>query len=87
MKRRDLAVLICVAAISAVISLILASVLFSSKKLSQKVPVVQKLNQTFPDVAHDPAYTGIFNDKAIDLTQPVQIGPNNQNQKPFNPSP
>jgi hypothetical protein len=84
MKRQDLFILVSVAAIAAVFSIVLASALFAPKKLSQKVPVVDKISETFPDVTHDPAYTSFLNSQALDLIQPVQIGPHNQNQQPFN---
>jgi hypothetical protein len=87
MKRRDIVILIGVAVISGIFSLVLANALFSPKKLTQKVPVVQKISDSFPDVKNDPTYNSFLNDKALDLTQPVQIGPHNQNQKPFNSSP
>ena len=86
MKRRDLSILIVVAAITGVFSLILANALFGPKKLTQKVPVVEKISESFPDVKNDPAYNSFLNEKALDLTQPVQIGPHNQNQQPFNPT-
>ena len=84
MKRQDIAILAAVAIVAALFSLILANLLFSPKKLTQKVPVVDKISDSFPDVKNDPKYNSFLNDKALDLTQPVQIGPNNQNQKPFN---
>jgi hypothetical protein len=87
MKRRDFLILISVAVITGVFSLILASVVFAPKKLSQKVPVVDKITDSFPDVRHDPSYTSFLNNNSLDLTQPVQIGPHNQNQKPFSQSP
>jgi hypothetical protein len=85
MRRRDLLLLVSVAAITGAFTLILASVFFKTKPLSEKVPAVDKISSSFPDVRQDPAYTSFLNDKALDLTQPVQIGPN-QNQKPFSQS-
>lgn len=86
MRRRDLLMIVGVAVISAIISLLLASLIFKSKDLSTKVPVVDKINTSFPDVQHDPDYNSFLNSHALDLTQPVQIG-NSQNQTPFNNSP
>lgn len=83
MKRKDLLTLVGVAVFTAVFSVVLASIIFAPKKLSMQVPVIDKINATFPDVQNDPAYNSFLNNNALDLTQPVQIGPNNQNQVPF----
>ncbi|HET9721808.1 MAG TPA: hypothetical protein VFP32_02150 [Candidatus Saccharimonadales bacterium] len=85
MKRKDLLTVVGVAVVSGIISLIIANALFSPKRLSLKVPVVEKISGTFPDVKNDSQYNTIFNTNALDPTQPVQIG-NNQNQAPFSNS-
>ncbi len=86
MKRDDIAKIVVVAGISALISVVIAGAIFNSPaKHDKKVPVVSTISTTFPDVANDPNYNGIFNSKAIDPTQPVQIG-NSQNTSPFNGS-
>lgn len=86
MKRKDLLLLISVAVGTGVISLIIAGLLFAPKRLSTKVPVVKPIDSSFPDVVNDPTYNSFLNSNALDLTQPVRIG-NNQNQAPFNGSP
>jgi hypothetical protein len=86
MKRDDIIKVAVVAGFSAIISLVIAGALFNSPaKHNQKVPVVQPISTTFPDVANDPSYSGIFNSGALDPTQPVQIG-NSQNTSPFSGS-
>ena len=83
MKRDDIIKIVLVAGISAIASLIIAGAIFNSPaKHNQKVPQVTAISTTFPDVANDPNYTGIFNSNALDPTQPVQIG-NSQNSAPF----
>ena len=83
MKRGDIAKVSLVAGLAAIISFLIASSLFNSPaKHNLKVPVVQTINSSFPDVANDPTYNVIFNSNAIDPTQPVQIG-NSQNPSPF----
>lgn len=85
MKQKDSKLmLIVVAAITAVISLIISSAIFSSPKHHDlTAPVVQPLSSTFPDIKNDPNYNTFLNDKALDPTQPVQVG-NTQNNAPFN---
>ncbi len=84
MKRKDIVVLIAVAAITGFISLIIASIFFSvPKKQSSKVPAVNTITTSLPDVKNDPNYQSIFNSNALDPAQPVQIG-NTQNNAPFN---
>jgi len=83
MKREDIIKIGLVAGISAIISLVIAVAMFNSPaKHNQKVPVVQPITTSFPDVANDPSYNVIFNSNALDPTQPVQIG-NSQNTSPF----
>ena len=83
MKQKDLAVIIAVAFFAAVFSLILSGALFGSpKKNPIRVPVVDKISSTFPDVNNDNQYKTFFNNKALDPTQLIQIGGNN-NVTPF----
>ena len=79
MKQKDMILIIVVVFISAVFSLILSKVLFTSPKNRQeKVPNVQPITADFqqPDKKY-------FNSDAIDPTQIIKIGDNNNNQ-PFN---
>ncbi len=83
MKQKDIAVLVLVAGISAIISFVIAGAIFNPSKYSTQVPVAQPINPTCPDVANDSAYNTFLNSKALDLTVPVQIG-GSQNKDPFN---
>jgi len=83
MKRDDILKVVAVAIFAAVISLIIAGSIFNSPaKHNQKVPAVQPITTSFPDITNDPNYNTIFNSKALDPTQPVQIG-NSNNTSPF----
>jgi hypothetical protein len=86
MRRRDIFMIVIVALVSGIISLFIATAIFSSpKQRSAKVPIVVPINPNFPDVKNDPTYNVIFNSNALDPTQPVTIGGSN-NQSPFNSS-
>ncbi len=82
MRRRDILTIVAAAVITAIFTFILASAVFSPKRFSSKVPVIDTINSSFPDIKNDSAYNSFLNSNALDLTQPVQIG-NNQNQAPF----
>jgi hypothetical protein len=86
MRRKDLMALIATSVVTAVFSLIFATMIFgASKNRSTKIPTVQPINTNFPDIKNDPAYKNIFSSSALDPTQPVTIG-NSQNSTPFNGS-
>lgn len=86
MKRKDILYLVTSALIVAVISYVLASLIFHVPlKRSATVPVVGPISSSFPDIKNDPNYKAIFNSNALDPTQPIQIG-NGQNATPFNTS-
>jgi hypothetical protein len=79
MKQKDIALIAVIVIISAIFSLILSNVLFASPKDRQeKVEVVTPISAEFtlPDKKY-------FNELALDPTQVIQIGDNN-NPKPFN---
>lgn len=83
MKRKDILTIIFVAGVAGLISFVISNALFNSDKArKQKAPVVEKIDPTFPDVANDSNYNSFLNPRALDPTQPVQIG-NNQNNQLF----
>lgn len=82
MKRKDLFTLIFVALISGLISLVVSNSFFGASKGKKSSPVVEKIEPAFPDVANDSDYNNFLNNRALDPTQPVKIG-DNQNTKPF----
>lgn len=81
MKQKDVALIIVMVFISGIVSFFLSNWLFASpKNRQQKVEVVDSITADFP--TPDSKY---FNNKAIDPTQLIQIGGNN-NQNPFDGS-
>jgi hypothetical protein len=78
MKQKDIATIVFIIGLSAIVSVVVSNLLISSpKNRQQKVEIVDPVGAEFvrPDEK-------IFNDKAINPTQTVQIG-NESNQKPF----
>lgn len=78
MKQKDLVLILVVAAVAAIFSLILTQTLFVSKESKEMTAeVVEPINSTFNEP--DPK---VFNEKAINPTQLIQIGDTN-NPNPF----
>lgn len=83
MKQKDLIVVVCVAIFAAVLSFVVSNALFGSpKKNPIKVPVVEKITSSFPDIKNDKDYKPFYNSQALNPTQLIQIG-NNNNTAPF----
>ena len=79
MKQKDIALIIVIAFISAVLSFIISNKIFvTSSNRQQEVEVVDPINASFQ--ALDQKY---FNSKSIDPTQQTQVTTGN-NQNPFN---
>jgi hypothetical protein len=79
MKQKDIALIVVIIFISAIISLFASKAVFGSPKTKQQsVEVVQPITADFPKP--DPRY---FNDKAFDPTRVITIG-ENTNPNPFN---
>jgi len=79
MKQKDIAMIIVIAAVSAIISLVVSRLLFTTPhNQQQRVEVVPAITASFPNP--DSRY---FNSNSIDPTQLIQIG-NNNNTNPFN---
>jgi hypothetical protein len=79
MKQKDLPIIIIVVFISAVLSFFVSKALFASgSSHQQQVDIAQSISATFP--APDATY---FNSSAVDPTQLIQVGTNN-NTNPFN---
>jgi hypothetical protein len=84
MRQQDKTAIIVIAIVSALFSLILASLLFGSPaKHNATVPVVQAIGTSLPDIKNDSSYNSFLNPRALDPSQPVQTG-SSQNQSPFN---
>lgn len=81
MKQKDVALIIIIVFISAVISLFASKALFASPaNRRQQAEVVQPISADFPKP--DSHY---FNSQAFDPTQPITIG-QSANPQPFNGS-
>lgn len=81
MKQKDIALIIIIAAVSAVVSFIVSNKLFiTPANRQQKVEVVDVINPTFQTPS-----SKYFNSSSIDPAQNSQIGSNN-NQAPFSGS-
>lgn len=79
MKQKDLALVIVIVFVSAVISLIVSKSLFASpRNRQQAVEVVDPIKSDFPEP--DSRY---FNTQSIDPTKLIKIG-DNTNPTPFN---
>ncbi len=79
MKQKDIALLIAVVVISAIMSLVVSHFVFASPSNHQQtVAVVEVIKPDFP--TPDPRY---FNNSSVDPTQLIQIG-KSQNPNPFN---
>lgn len=79
MKQKDIALIILVVVVSAVISFFISGKLFPSPKNRQRqVDVVQPITSDFPQ-----PNSRYFNKQAFDPTQPITIG-QNANPNPFN---
>ena len=82
MKRKEITVLVVVAVISGVVALVVSGFIFTGPNKRTKVPEAEAVSSTFPDIKNDPAYQSFFNNRALDPTQPIQIG-NSKNTTPF----
>lgn len=79
MRQKDIALIVIIVVISAVISLFVSKALFGSpQKRQQTAEVVQPITSEFPKP--DPRY---FNSQAFDPTKVITIGEEN-NPNPFN---
>lgn len=82
MNRKGLPMIISVAVGAAIISFIIANFAFQPPPRNTKVPQVEAIKDSFPDVKNDSSYSSFLNAQALDPTQTVQIG-GSQNTNPF----
>ncbi len=83
MKRGEIIRIFFIAAVAALISYVVAGALFNSpSKRSTKVPTINKIDASLPDIKNEAAYQSFLNPNALDATQPIQIG-NTKNTNPF----
>jgi len=87
MRKKDLMTLVVVGIVAAIFSVLISSMLFTSPANRQtKVEVVEPITAAFTLPTDDPVLKTVFNDKAVDPTQVIIIG-SNQNPNPFSGSP
>ncbi len=82
MKQQDMAMVFIFGIIAAVLAFIVSGKVFKTNAASTKVPQVVVIDPNIPDIRNDSNYSVIFNNNALDPTQPVKIG-NNNNEAPF----
>lgn len=82
MNKKGLPMIITVGVVSAIISVVIAGLIFHPTPRNTQVPQVEAIKATFPDVTNDASYSGFLNSGALDPTQTVQIG-GSQNTNPF----
>lgn len=77
MKQKDIALIIVVAVVAGVLSLLISRFIISSGERNLEAQVVEPISTDFqkPDER-------VFNDKALNPTQLIQIG-NSSNPQPF----
>ena len=81
MKQKDIALILVIVFVSAIVSYLISNMLFGSpKNRQQQVEVVQPITADFP--VPDNKY---FNEKAFNPTRTITIGQNN-NTDPFSGS-
>ena len=81
MKSKDISLVVVVGIVSAVIAVLVSSVLFSSKAdRQQTVEVVEPITADFMTPSNDSKY---FNNDAINPSQTITIG-ESTNEQPFN---
>ncbi|MEX1995193.1 MAG: hypothetical protein WD887_00235 [Candidatus Saccharimonadales bacterium] len=86
MKKKDTLSLIVTGVITGVISLLIASAIFQTPASRRtQVQTASPISPTLPDVKNEPVYKSFLNDKALDPTQPIQIG-GTSNNSPFSNS-
>jgi hypothetical protein len=77
MKQKDITTIAVIAIVSGVFAMVLSQVLVATpKNLQQEVEVVQKIDSNFND--DNDSLKKFINDKAINPTRLIQIGPNQQ---------
>jgi outer membrane murein-binding lipoprotein Lpp len=83
MKKNDMLIIAVIVIVATVFSSIVAGKIFNStKKHNLTAPDVQTIDSNFPDIKNDTAYSSFLNSQALDPTQLIQIG-TNQNSSSF----
>lgn len=80
MKQKDIALIVVIGVVSAIVALLVSNMMFGTpSNRQQKAETVDLISDQF--TAPDKAY---FNEKSIDPTKIIHIGGDSTNQSPFN---
>ena len=82
MKQKDITNIAIVVIIAGSFSLIFSNLVLSPRIKRDKAEVVVVISPDIPNVKSDPAYVTFYNSKALNPTQAIRIG-DQQNQDPF----
>ena len=82
MQRKDLNTVIVIVLFAGAFSLIFSNLILSPRAKREKVEVVQAISPEMPNVKTDKAYSSFYNPSALNPTQAIRIG-DQQNQDPF----
>lgn len=82
MHQKDLTLIVVVVIIAGTFSLIFSGLVLKPRIVRDKAEVVQAISSNMPDTANDPAYKSFFNPNALNPTQQIKVG-DQQNQDPF----
>ena len=82
MQKKDLNTVIVIVIVAGVISFVFSNIVLKPRVKREKVEVVQVISPEIPDVKGDKAYTTFYNPNALNPTQTIRIG-DQQNQDPF----
>lgn len=82
MHQKDLTLIIMVVIVAGTFSLIFSSLVLKPRIVRDKAEIVQAISPNMPDTTNDVAYKSFFNPNALNPTQQIKIG-DQQNQDPF----
>ncbi len=82
MQKKDLSTIIIIVIIAGSISLIFSNLVLKPRAKREKVEVVTVIPSEIQNVKSDPAFTSFYNPNALNPTQAIRIG-DQQNQNPF----
>lgn len=82
MQKKDLSTVIVIVIVAGSFSLVFSNLILKPRVKRDSVEVVTPIPSEIPNVKNDPAYTSFYNPNALNPTQTIRIG-DQQNQDPF----
>lgn len=82
MQRKDLNTVVVIVIVAGSISLVFSNLVLKPRVKREKVETVQAVSAEMPNVKNDKAYSSFYNSNALNPTQTIRIG-DQQNQDPF----